>query len=190
MHNPQFSPRHHSQALPPPPHPQMSYNQLHQLPMSSPPQHLLSGTDMNNNSPLHLYNQPSLLLATPMPPPLPPHPLIHSSASSEAGPVDSDSNSPTDSSESTLSSNHSGSNPNLATPTSLDHSPPISCYPTTTPTTTHGGGQPGQQQFYQYHHHQHQHHHHNGIIAQLAEDCQKMGTPPLANSQYVSLFIV
>lgn len=144
---PQFSPHHPPPHLQPPLPPHMQYNQHHHM-----------NTDMNNNS-MHMYNhQPSLLLATPLNAP----PLVHSSASSEAGPADSESStSPTDSGgESTLSSDDSGSSSNFATATSPDF--------------INGGSQ-----FYQQ----------NGMMAQMTEDCQKMNTQ-MGNNQYVSLFIV
>lgn len=213
MHNPQFSPLH----PPPPPPPHLNGGALipgsnappqhpHHLPFNNPHSqhhqqhhhmHHMSPThhngqplavDLNNNS-LHMYNQPSLMLATPMNPgqqamPLPQHHqpaqvLCHSSASSEAGPADSESTSPTDSGgESTLSSNHSGSNPNLATAT--DSGSMYNNHHNNNNTTTNNGG--SQPTFY----------HQNGIIAtQMTDECQKMGTPLAAvNNQYVSLFIL
>lgn len=201
MHNPQFSPLH------PPPHLQHNGGPLipgsnHHLPFNSHhhsqqhhPHHLMSpphsqgplAVDLNNNS-LHMYNQPSLMLATPMnpehamalSPPQQQQPLAsHSSASSEAGPADSESTSPTDCSssggESTLSSNHSGSNPNLAT--SNDSG---SIYNGNTTDYNGGSQQATTTAFY----------HQNGIISDNY-DCQKMGGAPMSvNSQYVSLFIV
>ena len=143
------------------------------------------GVDLNNN--MHLYNQPSLLLATPLNPGQ--HPVQHSSASSEsAGPADS-SDSPTDSgAESTLSSDHSGSNPNLAT--AQPESPVIFNSSQQGGYHMHGGSQ-YQQQHQQPPHLQSQFYHQNGMIAQaMSDECQKMGSQLGTNNQYVSLYIV
>lgn len=180
MHNPpQFSPRH------PPHHMQqngsiLSGNSPHlHIPFNNhhhhnplPPHNGPSVVDLNNNA-MHMYNQPSLLLATPLSPgqqyPTLPAPQIHSSASSETGPAESESTTPTSGSCSGESSSNSESNQNLAT----------------IPPFYNGGShqqhQVQQQQFY---------HHQNGMIAtQLAEDLQTK-INPLASNQYVSLFIV
>lgn len=180
MHNPpQFSPRH------PPHHMQqngsiLSGNSPHlHIPFNNhhhhnplPPHNGPSVVDLNNNA-MHMYNQPSLLLATPLSPgqqyPTLPAPQIHSSPSSETGPAESESTTPTSGSCSGESSSNSESNQNLAT----------------IPPFYNGGShqqhQVQQQQFY---------HHQNGMIAtQLAEDLQTK-INPLASNQYVSLFIV
>lgn len=171
-HHLPFNSHHHSQQH----HP-------HHL-MSPPHNQGPLAVDLNNNS-LHMYNQPSLMLATPMNPghamalsPPQQQPLAsHSSASSEAGPADSESTSPTDCSssggESTLSSNHSGSNSNLATTND-----PGSIYNGT--TTDYNGGSQQATTFY----------HQNGIITAQMMDQKMGGTPMSVNSQYVSLFIV
>lgn len=184
---PQFSPRppsqhmHHNGTMLSgnSPHPHMPFQhqqqQHHHHPLSphnGPPM-----IDINNNA-MHMYNQPSLLLATPLNPgqqypSLPAPQQVHSSASSETGPAESESTTPTSGScsgESTLSSN-SESIQNLA---AVGSQPFFN-------GGSHQQQQPQQQQFYQ---------HQSGIIAtQLADDLQaKMNT--LASNQYVSLFIV